>query len=416
MEFDKEHLSYVYKQIRIIWPLNCIFKSGDYPSHIRIEQYKMPDRIRKEEAAVMAYYLDVLPEDEIEAIYSYEDSFRLRYIGISMKVEDLYRGHIILGPYLNNRLEACEIRQLLLSNEIEIREKSSLIELYDTVPIISILEEITLGKMAHMLLQFGNRQVRYITPDGHSENKRVLEEQRDNTKENKRVCEVQTYDLKDLSTARSCLAEKEIIYYIYQGDWKRALKSLMEISESFVEKTSDSHLINFKNLILTLNGMIRYALINYSIDIQRVRQVTTKVCSQVNQADKMAELQFELKEMIVDYCELVNDMKNNSYSQVVLGATRHIRFNFDKEITLKGLAEQLYVHPNYLSRKFKEETGSQMSDYINQVRIEQSQLLLNNPMLTITDIAYRVGYKDEKYFSKVFKKYVQKTPSEYRNS
>lgn len=417
MEFDKEHLAYVYNNIKIIKPLNCIFKNKIDARHFRLEQYKIPDSVKKEEEEIIEYCLDILPDNQIQAVYSYENSLRFRYIGLSMKVEGEYKGHIILGPYLSHPLEERDIQKILLEREIDVREKLLLREFYQTVPIVAVLEEITLGKIAYTLLQVGNQHIRYITPDGHTENHRRLQDKDKEIKEaDKKEYEVYSYNIKELATARSCLAEREIIYYIYQGDWRRALKSLMEIRGSFVEKSTNNQTTNFKNLILTLNGMIRYALLNHSIDINRLRRVTTKICSEVNKYDKTADLQLTLKEMIVEYCELVNEVKDNQYSHIVLGATRYIRFNFDKEITLKDLANELYVHPNYLSRKFKEETGCQISDYINQVRIEQAQLLLNEPGLNIAEIAYKVGYNDEKYFSKVFKKYNEKTPSEYRNS
>lgn len=55
-----------------------------------------------------------------------------------------------------------------------------------------------------------------------------------------------------------------------------------------------------------------------------------------------------------------------------------------------------------------------LSDFLARIRIEKAKLLLHNPQLRISQIAEMVGYQDEKYFSKVFKKQEGRTPNEFR--
>lgn len=55
-----------------------------------------------------------------------------------------------------------------------------------------------------------------------------------------------------------------------------------------------------------------------------------------------------------------------------------------------------------------------LSDFLGRIRIEKAKTLLLNPQIRIAQIAEMVGYQDEKYFSKVFKKMEGFTPNEYR--
>ncbi|MEG2017232.1 MAG: helix-turn-helix transcriptional regulator, partial [Clostridium sp.] len=68
----------------------------------------------------------------------------------------------------------------------------------------------------------------------------------------------------------------------------------------------------------------------------------------------------------------------------------------------------------YLAKKFKQETGKTVSEYVNEIRIKEAQFIIMATEFKIEDIAYYVGYNDKKYFSKIFKKISGVSPSEYR--
>ncbi len=93
----------------------------------------------------------------------------------------------------------------------------------------------------------------------------------------------------------------------------------------------------------------------------------------------------------------------------------YINENYTQNITLSDLAEIAYVHPTYLSKLFKKETGQNLSDYILDYRIEKAKQLLHLPQYKIYEVAQATGFGDSKYFGNVFKSVVGKTPSEFRN-
>lgn len=107
------------------------------------------------------------------------------------------------------------------------------------------------------------------------------------------------------------------------------------------------------------------------------------------------------------------DEKTGHY--LVDAAVAYIKQNYRNEITLAAVAEKIMITANYLSTLFRQHTGKSFIDYLNHYRVEQAGRLLKSCMLKNYEIANAVGFKDERYFTRIFKKYFEVCPSEYRN-
>ena len=118
--------------------------------------------------------------------------------------------------------------------------------------------------------------------------------------------------------------------------------------------------------------------------------------------------------MVRKYCMLVQNYSHSQYSPPIRQAVTEIELNLSKNLSLKTLAKQINISPNHLSTMFHKETGSTLSDFINQRRIEHALLLLNTTNWQIQVIAQDCGITDANYFTKLFKKMVGMTPNEYR--
>lgn len=93
---------------------------------------------------------------------------------------------------------------------------------------------------------------------------------------------------------------------------------------------------------------------------------------------------------------------------------KHLEQHYSEEISLQDISSRFFLSREYISRKFKQEFGVTVLDYLSNIRIKKAKLLLMNPHLRIIQVAEMVGYNDEKYFSKVFKKLEGRTPNDYR--
>lgn len=120
------------------------------------------------------------------------------------------------------------------------------------------------------------------------------------------------------------------------------------------------------------------------------------------------------EQMIREYCLLVQNKSRNIYSLSVRKILDYIEFNLNLPLTLKSISEKFNLSAPYISSQFKKEVGTTVIRYINQLRINDAIKLLDSSSMSIQDIAAYVGIPDYNYFTKVFKKEMGVTPSDYR--
>ena len=111
----------------------------------------------------------------------------------------------------------------------------------------------------------------------------------------------------------------------------------------------------------------------------------------------------------------INDGKNAvNVSSISVMAVDYIQRNFTEAISLDNLAEKLGISPFYLSKIIKRSTGRNFTDLISELRIEKARELLKTD-LSIKEVTYKSGFNSQNYFSKIFRKYVGVTPTEYKS-
>ena len=106
--------------------------------------------------------------------------------------------------------------------------------------------------------------------------------------------------------------------------------------------------------------------------------------------------------------------EENGTNQLVKRAKEYIAEHYMENITLSDTAEILGITGGYLSTLFQKSLQCGFIDYLNRVRIERACCYLEQNYFKTYEIAYKVGFRDEKYFSKVFKKVMGMSPKEYR--
>lgn len=106
-------------------------------------------------------------------------------------------------------------------------------------------------------------------------------------------------------------------------------------------------------------------------------------------------------------------LSHDRYPAPLRSAMTYIDSEFQREINLKSLAEHCSVSSGYLSRLFSEHLNTTFNDYLNNTRIEAAEHHLVEGKLSVKEIAYRTGYNDPNYFSRIFKKYKGLSPTSY---
>lgn len=93
----------------------------------------------------------------------------------------------------------------------------------------------------------------------------------------------------------------------------------------------------------------------------------------------------------------------------------YVDMYYMEDLSLEKLSNVFFLSREHISRKYKQETGMTLSKYITELRISQAKSWLKQKDKSIYSISTMLGYQDEIYFSKLFKKVVGMTPFEFRN-
>lgn len=94
----------------------------------------------------------------------------------------------------------------------------------------------------------------------------------------------------------------------------------------------------------------------------------------------------------------------------------YIENNYSMKIKIDEIASKMFFSKNYLSKIFKQETGSSIHEFLTEIRIKEVCRLLESTNNTVSDIAISCGFSDMKSFYSIFKKYTGQTPKQYRSS
>ncbi|AKL95919.1 transcriptional regulator AraC family [Clostridium aceticum] len=133
-------------------------------------------------------------------------------------------------------------------------------------------------------------------------------------------------------------------------------------------------------------------------------------------ATKIKSVVALMKEIIITIINNVKTYRNNNSNDIIKEAIDYIERNYQKKISLQSLAEYLNLSKHYVCYLFKKETGENISLYVNKLRIEKAKQLVVDSDCKIKEIYDDLGFSDQQYFSKTFKKITGMTIMQYKDS
>ncbi len=125
----------------------------------------------------------------------------------------------------------------------------------------------------------------------------------------------------------------------------------------------------------------------------------------------------ELTDELVEYAGELNQkiVLASSGCDLVDKVVRYMEQYYREDISLSELAATFFVVPTYLARRFKEKKSCTVMQYLEDIRLRKARELLENSRMSIQEVALLVGYKDQNYFARSFRKVYGMSPREYRN-
>jgi len=116
---------------------------------------------------------------------------------------------------------------------------------------------------------------------------------------------------------------------------------------------------------------------------------------------------------LIEECTLISPVQPVTQSNYVIEAIKYIQFNYSSDISVDDIANSVGIIRSHLYRVFVSILGQSPIDYLTEYRINEACELIKNTNLSISQIAVSVGFFDQFYFSRVFKKIKKIPPSKY---
>jgi AraC-like DNA-binding protein len=147
-----------------------------------------------------------------------------------------------------------------------------------------------------------------------------------------------------------------------------------------------------------------------------VDEISQDYAVQMRQATHAEQLDRLTEKMIIHFCGIIRQQLKSEYTSYIKKATQYIDVNLAKPITTTELANFVGISPDYFAKKFCQETGHTIKQYITKRRCDVAIDLLTGSNIDIQEIASYVGYDDASYFGRVFRKATGLSPQKYRIS
>ena len=154
------------------------------------------------------------------------------------------------------------------------------------------------------------------------------------------------------------------------------------------------------------------------IDDEDLENALKNTCEEVHNKKVINKIQSKMEDLtdsrVMLFKEYIISEKEDE-GDYTARAVNYIKGNYQKDISLKSAADTLFISESYLSRVFKAKAGKTFGDYLTYYRIKKACSFLKESDVKIHEIAKMIGYKDQRYFSVIFKKLVGLKPKEFRD-
>ncbi len=182
-----------------------------------------------------------------------------------------------------------------------------------------------------------------------------------------------------------------------------------EFKESNIKLVFDD---DKKNIILLskINDISEWITLGNKLEIEIYEYLKCNVI--IEQANAVGGI-LKIKDTYVNMINSINEKKR--CSPMVLLIIKYIEENYySNDLSINDISDKLEVTSSYLSKLLKKETGLSFIDYLTNIRMKKAMYIMEDPTIKIYDVAELIGYSNQHYFCRAFKKVVGISPTEYK--
>lgn len=227
------------------------------------------------------------------------------------------------------------------------------------------------------------------------------------------------YDIQDYQSdelAQACLLMDEIEEKLRQGQYGAVEEMVQRLFDKLLKNIDRYSSAQIRYFILRCRMLTPMILLrnghSYSADVLTDGLRTR---GSVNERE-LRRARDSALQLLHALRPLMNENSRTRQAELAQRLLNHIDANFaDSALSVSSLSTAFGYSANYLGNLFKRAFSTSINDYINQCRVRQAQKLIGETTLHVYEVAFHVGFADQNYFSKIFKKYTGLSPREYRD-
>ncbi|MDP4154442.1 MAG: AraC family transcriptional regulator [Bacillota bacterium] len=329
------------------------------------------------------------------------DSFHLSYIAVAINEDGQYKGMVIFGPFIYEQVTDAFIWKVMKDNRLDNSWFKPLENYYKKLTYEG--DRFVLGDVLVTILVSPRIYPQLITTKSSEASKLTK-------------VEPQELDEDGMDIKLRYKAEKKYLHFVEIGDKAKALEALVEFTGDFLYRVPGNPLRARKNLSFCSNTLNRIAALKGGVAPQYLHAISEKFSIKIEQAVTLSELDALQISMAEEYCDAVRNFAIKGHSSVVKDALLFINLHYNEPINLQVVSDEIGFNRTYVAKKFREEMGMSVVDYIQKKRIDEAVFLMEQGLMSITDIGIQVGFSSYNYFCKVFKDVKGKTATEYLKS
>jgi len=209
--------------------------------------------------------------------------------------------------------------------------------------------------------------------------------------------------------------ENELLNAISLGDFRKAGEPLNEILGQILFQ-SGGDLTVLRSRVVELTVLLSRAALKGSANMDAIFGLNYNYLREIDALGTLDDIVEWLYGVTRRFTQHVFEYPRERKDDITSRAAAYIRSNYSEKISLKDVADHVYMSPTYFCKIFKEKTGRTPGMFIADVRIDESRKLLRDRRVNISDIPGLVGFVSQSYFTRVFKKAEGCTPGKYRHN
>lgn len=206
--------------------------------------------------------------------------------------------------------------------------------------------------------------------------------------------------------------EKDIVFAVKNGDKSRIHPYIVEYFGTYMEKLEVEYT---RWASMKLLYAVSLGVTNSGGKIKEIIGQEAELWECLSGFDTLKEIQEWVEGILVKIVDSIIEKSSNKNKPIIDRILEYLNGHYSENFSLKKLAEEIYLSPNYICSLFKQEMGKNISDYLTDIRIEKAKELLKDHTKKVYEISNMLGFVDSRYFNKVFRKYTGMNLTEYRD-